>query len=216
MNIRTTSFSLIIAASLGVAFSQTAKADDASTSATPGGMRFTFEPNIVKPSHAAAPRYVAPAINGPHAGAVPKNILGLDPTFVAKAPPPPVSRPMPAMPVPSVQATLQKPGLPDALQSIFGRPAPAAPALIAKGAEPLSPPQGATGKPASGPAMHVSKDGHAKLIHASKPRPLVAHSDRPIATYPGGYVPIQHLPGVGGQNGAAISLTGVVVGRHHH
>ncbi len=220
MNIRTTTLSLIIAASLGIAYTQTAKADsglhdDASASAATG-MRFGFAPNLV--GSASSRRAVSPLSFGPHAGAVPHASSLIDPTFVVKTPPPPLAKPMPAMPVPSVQATVvQKPAqLPDAMKSIFGQTAPAAPPLIAKGAEPLTPPQGA-GKP--GANTSASKGVAGKIIHRSKPRGIGAPGARPlpvIAGYPSGYTPTPHLPGVGtgGQTVTDTTLRGTIL-RHH-
>jgi len=109
--------------------------------------------------------------------------------------------------------------VPDVLQSIFGHPAPPAPpALIANGADPLTPPQGATAKPGQGPATHASKNtsikwsAHKPVARVASARPLT-----PVAGYQSGYTPIPTMPsaGIGSQSGATADVNGRVLNRHH-
>ena len=98
MNIRLTTFSLIVAATCGIAFNQAAKADEEDVKHLPS-MRFDFGGNTyaldhVQPRHHYVGTYTPSSV---HQGAAPKNLLGLDPSFVSK----PAPLPKPVAPAPA-------------------------------------------------------------------------------------------------------------------
>ena len=216
MNIRITTFSLLVAATCGLAFNQAAKADEEDVKHLPS-MRFDFGGNQYALDH-VAPRHHYVSTFTPssvHSGAAPKNLLGLDPSFVSKPAPLPKALP----PAPAPQATVAaKPILPSAFSSLFGHPT--AP-LVAQGPGALPPvAAGIPAAPAKAlghhPSVHVSTNGTAKLIHAARPTGMSARPVPSIASYAPnqGYQAGSVLPGYSNAGGmtASSAVSGSVIG----
>jgi hypothetical protein len=173
MNIRITtfSFSLIIAATCGIAFNQAANAGEEDVRSGPS-MRFDFGSNnyrldSVSPRRHTVGTYIPSSVKS---GAAPKNLLGLDPNFVK-----PVPAPAPA-PAPVAQPTVAaKPILPSAFTSLFGHPT--APLVAqAPGTLPATTPAASAPKAGHLPSSHYSanKGVHAVLVKKPAANPMVA------------------------------------------
>jgi len=171
------------------------------------GARFAFEPNVYgtekfKRRHA----YVGPQ-HAVHRGAVPSNMLGIDPTFVAKAPPPaPIPQVLPVMTAATPRILpSQLPRVTGQFQESFGKPAQPK-ALVANQAPAMSVPKQLSAPPAQqasksvaarlGPRTHhnATRSVNAKL--ARRPAPSAASATPKIASYgnnkfysPGGHTP---------------------------
>jgi hypothetical protein len=216
MNLRITTYSLIVAATCGIAFNQAAKADEQDVRTLPS-MRFEFQNNNYALDHTTPRRhYVGTTGGNPvssvHSGSAPKNLLGLDPSFVSKP------APLPVAPPPVVRPTVAaKQILPSnsPFSSIFQHPQTP---LVAQAPGALPPISPAAATPAhAGPAISANKGVHAKLIGRNHPAAAVAKSAPPIANYGEKfYSPVAVIPGYsnGGQ-GADSSVHGTVIKRHH-
>lgn len=225
MNIKIATYSLIVAATCGLAFNSVARADEDENDGRPkpGNMRFVFEGQMIRGDHIGHRRYAAaPTPSSVHSGVAPKNLLGLDPSFVSKP------APLPVAPVaqPQVAAKIM-PSNPFA--SVFGRPSTPA-ALVASAPQALPALQapaakfGApnTPKPTQAPAVSATTNTHIawKQPHHARPTALAAAPARtaPVAAYaPGvGYSAGDVHPGYGnGGTYVNTALNGAIIGRHH-
>jgi hypothetical protein len=148
MNIKALTLSIISVAA-AVAASAPAQAQEAEQRRP--SARWDFAPNVWKKETIPMPRgYNAPAPAAVRAGAVPsRNVLGLDPTYLAKAP-----APMPAPLVrntTSVAAVPIKPSSPlEAFQKAFGKPISAAPTPMIASAPQSLPPIPVAASPSAG------------------------------------------------------------------
>jgi hypothetical protein len=217
MNIRITTFSLIVAASCGIAFNQAAQAEEQEVGHAPS-MRFDFGPNTfaldrVQSRHHYVGSFTPSSVKS---GAAPKNLLGLDPSFVKPVPPPPAPVQAPA-PVATVAA---KPIMPSIFNSLFGHPNSTPLVASNQGALPIATPAQAARPAGHLPQHHVTTNGTATLLHAAPARPRVATAAP--ATYSNldkFYGQGNHLPKLGGSNsGGAVtsaSVNGTIIPKPH-
>lgn len=211
MNIKALTLSIISVAA-AVAASAPAQAQEAEQRRP--SARWDFAPNVWKKETIPMPRgYNAPAPAAVRAGAVPsRNVLGLDPTYLAKPP-----APMPAPLVrntTSVAAVPIKPSSPlEAFQKAFGKPISAAPTPMIASAPQSLPPIPVAAAPSAGKyvsarpihrSLSRSTNGTAKLLTAQhRPAPVPA-----VANYGSlGFTPGPMVPSSGSSgNGATTSV----------
>jgi hypothetical protein len=220
MNIRITTFSVLFAATCAISFNTAAQAgEDEESRVKPGGMRFDFGGNQYALDHVAPRHHYISTIPAPvnvHSGSAPKNLLGLDPGFLAKPAPLPVAPVAVAQPTVSAKpiiannnpfsAVFGHPTNPSALNAPianagqFGKPAAAAPPIVAQL-----------------PQTHSARGVHGTVVHAPRPRAAAARPSAPIATYgPGGaYSPGNVLAGYGGGASVTTTLQGSVISHKH-
>lgn len=165
MNIKALTLSIISVAA-AVAASAPAQAQEAEPRRP--SARWDYAPNVWRKETIPMPRgYNAAPQTAVRSGAVPsRNVLGLDPTYLAKAP-----APMPAPLVRNTQAVsavpINKPSAPlEAFKAAFGKPISAAPPMVA------ALPQGMSAAPAS-TMPSAAKSVSAHLRPRSTP---VSHS----------------------------------------
>lgn len=219
MKTRITTFSLIIAATCAIGFNQAAKAEDEDVRHV-SSMRFDFGSNTYaldrpSPRHHYISATPATPASSVHSGAAPKNLLGLDPSFVSKPAPLPTARP--AIPVAQPVVTA-KAILPSPFASLFNHPT--AP-LVAQGPGALPPVSAA--QPAHAghlPATQATKGVSGRVLrpHHQAPVAAVAHQ-APAATYGGQfYTPTTVTPGYDSNGGSHVdtSLKGVIIGHKKH
>lgn len=224
MNIKALTLSIISVAA-AVAASTPAQAQEAGEAPRPNA-RWSFAPNVWKKETIQMPRgYNAPApMAAVRSGAVPgKSMLGLDPSYLAKAP-----APMPAPLVRVNQAVsavpiAAKPASPlEAFQKAFGKPVSATPAALVASA-----PQAMSAVPAS-TSPSASRQVSAHRIPTRRPSANTGVSGRlltpqhraaavpAIANYgslgftPGGFTPTAGSSG----NGATTSVRATLWNRH--
>ena len=217
MNIRITTFSVLFAATCAIAFNTAARADDEEARVKPGSLRFDFGSNKYALDHVESRHHYMSTSPGPgsvHSGAAPKNLLGLDPGFLAKPAPLPVAAPAPvaqqnvaARPILATNSpfnTLFKnPAAltaPTANAGQFGKPATAAPPIVASRL----------------PQTRSTNGVHGVIVHAARPKAAVARAATPIANYGNNwFTPAQALPGYtnGGGSSVTTDLSGSVI-RH--
>jgi hypothetical protein len=220
MNIRITTFSVLFAATCALTFNTAARADDEEARVKPGSLRFDFGSNSYALDH-VAPRHhymsTSPAQGSVHSGAAPKNLLGLDPGFLAKPAPLPVAAPAPV----AQQNVSAKPILAtnSPFNTLFKNPAASAlTAPVANAGQFGKPAAGAIPKIASAVPPRIDRGVHGTVIRAAHPRAAVARTATPIANYGNSYYnPAQALPGYtnGGGSSVTTDLSGSVI-RHKH
>lgn len=177
------------------------------------GARFSFAPNIYKTESSRIPKgYSAPdPVHNVRAGAVPSsNLLGVDPSMLAKpAPPPPVMAAQPAMPMVSAQASVPRAAA--SFNPMFGKPMVAqlpAPVPQQAVAMPITP-KPATAAPVAPAAkrhFNANKSVAARLVKPTY-RPVTPRTASPaVASYGNGfgYVPGAFLPSSGVSSSAEV------------
>ncbi|HEY9760364.1 MAG TPA: hypothetical protein V6C97_34720 [Oculatellaceae cyanobacterium] len=212
MNIRITTYSLIVAASCGIAFNQAASAGEEDVRNVPS-MRFDFGPNTyaldrVQSRHHSVGTFTPSSVKS---GVAPKNLLGLDPSFVKPVPPPPA-------PTPIAQPTVAaKPIFPAMFNSLFGKPTNTPLVASAPGALPVTAPAQAARPAGHLPQHHVTTSGTAKILHAAKPTALAA-APASYSNLDKFYKQGSVVPGYGGSssgNGVvSTSLNGSIIPKH--
>jgi hypothetical protein len=219
MNIRITTFSVLFAATCAISFNTAAHADEEQEARVkPGSLRFDFGANTYALDHVQSRHHYMSTSPGPgsvHSGAAPKNLLGLDPSFLAKPTPMPVAQ-APVIAQPTVSA---KPIIANnsPFSALFKNPAPSAlTAPVANAGQFGKPTPAAIPKIASLPQTHVDRGVHGTVIHASHPRAAVARGAAPIANYGNSfYSPGQVLPTVSSGSGSTTSadVSGSIIHR---
>lgn len=190
MNIRITTFSLLVAATCAIGLNTAAQAGEEDARSAPD-MRFHFEANEYALDHVKRhPHYTStgPGPGSVHSGTAPKNLLGLDPGFLAKP------APLPVAPAPVAQPTVSaKPIIANnsPFSSLFGNPQPQA--LTAPPAGKFGSPAVAAAKPpivASAPRTFHNQGVNGKLLSRlphHTPTAAAARPMSPIASYGGQY-----------------------------
>lgn len=195
---------------------QSASAQEANTR----GARFNFAPNIYRTEASRVPKgYNAEPVHNVRAGSVPSsNLLGLDPSILAKpAPLPPVVAAHPAMPMVSAQAFVPKANA--NFNPMFGKP------MVAQLPAPV--PQQAVALPiqmkpvaaASAPTAkrHVATTALSGRLLKPKYRQVRPASAAPgVASYGNnfGYTPGAYLPSSG--MSTQTDVHGVIVKQKRH
>ncbi|HEY9716801.1 MAG TPA: hypothetical protein V6C69_05010 [Trichormus sp.] len=208
--------------------------------------RFEFAPNVYAGEQPNKPRH-SYQVQAPYVpqGAVPKNMLGIDPGFISKAPPPPVRQIVVPRIAPIAQTSTQAtPSFTSAVPKSVPQPLPLPPAFQARFGNPISTPpvvamqpKAPTGltapaksdaaKPSSKPAAHriaYSSNFLHGTIHPHVQTGQSANANRlpTVATYAPnvGYRSGQLLPSVGnnGGSGASATVAGTLLSqqRRHH
>lgn len=224
MNIKALTLSIISVAA-AVAASTPAQAQEAGEAPRPNA-RWSFAPNVWKKETIQMPRgYNAPApMAAVRSGAVPgKSMLGLDPSYLAKAP-----APMPAPLVRVNQAVSAvpiavKPASPlEAFQKAFGKPVSATPAaLVASAPQAMSAVPASTSPSASRqvsahriPSVRHSSNLNGKVLTPQHRTGLAARPAAPIQSYGSSFFsPVPFNPASAG-SGSSTSAT--VSGRIYH
>lgn len=210
MNIRITTYSLIVAVGCGIAFNQVAKAEEQDVRNVPS-MRFDFGSNTyaldrVQSRHHSIGTFTPSSVKS---GAVPKNMLGLDPGFVKAAPPPPAPVAQPVV--------AAKPIFPAPFSSLFGRPTNTPLVASAPGVLPVATPAQAARPAGHLPSRRVTTSLTPKLIHAAKPTALAA-APASYSNLDKFYKQGSVVPGYGGSssgNGVvSTSLNGSIIPKH--
>jgi hypothetical protein len=152
-----------------------------------------------------------------HSGAAPKNLLGLDPGFLAKPAPLPVAPPPVAVAQPTVTVSA-KPIIANnsPFSSLFNHPAPALSAPAANAGQFGHPAPAAQPKIAYLPQTHPRTGVNARIIHAARPTAAAARTGTPIASYGNQFFTSgAALPGYNASGGANVTtdLKGSVI-RH--
>jgi hypothetical protein len=223
MNIRITTFSLLVAATCAIGLNTAAQADEQDVRSLPSN-RFDFGSNTYALDHVQSRHHYISTSPGPgnvHSGAAPKNLLGLDPGFLAKPAPPPVAQAPVAQPTVSAKPIIANNS---PFSSLFGNPQPQA--LTAPPAGKFGSPAAAAAKPAlvaSAPRTFHNQGVNGKLLthfpHHT-PTAAAARPMAPIASYEGGkyYSPGQVNAGYSNGGGATVTtdLAGSIIGRKHH
>jgi hypothetical protein len=220
MNIRITTFSVLFAATCALSFHTAAQAGEEEEGRVhPGSMRFDFQSHTYALDHVESRHHYMSTSPGPgsvHSGAAPKNLLGLDPGFLAKPAPLPVAPPPVAVAQPTVSA---KPIIANSspFSSLFNHPAQALSAPAANAGQFGHPAAAAKPQIASLPQTHARTGVNGRIIHAARPTAAIARSATPIASYNNSqfYIPGAHLPGYNAGGGANVTtdLVGSVI-RH--
>lgn len=196
---------------------QTASAQEAR------GARFNFAPNVYRTEQSRLPKgYGAEPMHNVRAGAVPSsNLLGVDPSMLAKpAPPPPVIAAHPAMT--SVTPAMFIPKTNAGFNPMFGKPQVAqlpAPVPQQAVAIPMQM-KPATAAPAqAAPRRHVNTGVAGRLLTPPRRRNIAPTTASPaVASYGKnfGYVPGAYLPSSGGSGGATTDVTGRLLTKTKH
>jgi hypothetical protein len=211
---------ITLAAIIGITTMQTASAQESR------GARFNFEPNKWRGASPKAKEAFEPMHNV-QAGSVPtSDILGVDPTMLAK--PQPQAQPQPIqMPIVITKVTPQimapKTTAKTNFNPAFGKPtlaqlpAPIVPQQAV--AQPIAPIQPAAAQPAQAAKPIVRTAVQAHLLRTAS-RPIKPATAAPaIASYPTnfGYVPGQMLAHNASvhTNKIATSVNGVLLSNHH-
>lgn len=202
MNIKALTLSIISVAA-AVAASSPAQAQEAGEQRRPSA-RWDFAPNVWKKETIPMPRgYNAPApaaVAAVRSGSVPgKSMLGLDPTYLAKAPAPlsaplvRVNQAVSAVPIAKSNSPLE------AFKAAFGKPISVAPTMVAAAPQALSATPASTlpsaGRSVSARPLHRplsrSTAGTAKLLtpqHRAAAAPAIANYGS-LGFTPGAYTP---------------------------
>jgi hypothetical protein len=210
------------------------------------GARFDFAPNTWSADKPNKPHSYYSQPQGPFvpAGAVPHNALGFDPSFISKAPPPPVRQIVVPRIAPIAQTSTQAtPSFTSAVPKSVPQPLPLPPAFQARFGNPISTPpvvamqpKAPTGltapaksdaaKPSSKPAAHHISSGnslHGHIVpHVQTGQSATANRLPSVATYAPnvGYTPGVNLPHISssGGSGSSTSLQGTLLTpqRRHH
>jgi len=205
------------------------------------GARFDFAPNTWSADKPNKPHsyYTSSAPFVP-AGAVPHNMLGMDPGFISKPAPPPVRQIVVPRIAPIAQTSTQATPsftsavpksipqslpLPPAFQARFGNPISTPPVVAMQPKAPTgltAPAKSDAAKPSSKPAAHHYSSGnslHGHIVpHVQTGQSATANRLPQVATYAPnvGYRSGQLLPSIGnnGGSGSSTSLSGKLI-RHH-
>jgi hypothetical protein len=224
MNIKALTLSIISVAA-AVAASQPAQADEEAR--RPPSARWEYAPNTWRKETAPSHRWEtsAPAV-AVRSGAVPsKNMLGVDPSFLAKAPPPPPRFVAPPMQVARQQVSAVpiavKPTTPmEAFSKAFGRPVSATPVAPMMAALPQSLPAAPTPIAASRPAVHHVPRTSSSLNGKVLPQPhrygqtAPAARALPIASYGNNYFAPAFTPTAGSGNSTSTAVKATIIPRH--
>jgi hypothetical protein len=170
MNIRITTFSVLFAATCAISFNTAAQAgEDEEARVKPGSLRFDFGSNNYRLDHVESRHHymsTSPAPSSVHSGAAPKNLLGLDPGFLAKPAPMPVVQAQIAQPTVSAKPILANNS---PFNALFKNPAPSAlTAPVANAGQFGRPAAMAPPTIASLPQTHVGKGVHGVITHAAR------------------------------------------------
>lgn len=182
------------------------------------GARFNFAPNVWKSESVRMPKgYGNPdVVHAVRPGSVPSNLLGVDPSMLAKPAPPPVVAAAPVMT--SVTPNMFVPKTNSAWNPMFGKPQAAqlpAPVPQQAVAMPMTTqPMKAKSAPAGRPRVNTAVAG--RLMRPAHRSISPASASPAVASYPTnfGYSPGPLLPSTGGMNSSA-TVKGVIVGRKH-
>jgi hypothetical protein len=222
MNIRITTFSVLFAATCALSFNTAAQAgEDEEGRVHSGSMRFTFDNNTYPLDHVQSRHHYMSTSPGPgsvHSGAAPKNLLGLDPGFLAKPAPLPVAPPPVAVAQPTVSA---KPIIANSspFSALFNHPSPALSAPAANAGQ-FGHPAAAKPQIASLPPQTHPRTAVAGRVLRPHPTAAAARTGgTPIASYNNQfYIPGAALPGYGAGGGGNVTTTnlqGSVIGHKH-
>jgi hypothetical protein len=226
---------------LSLAITATAALASAASAQESRGMRFNYAPNIYRQEQPNAPKDLnLAAPSNVHDGAVPHNVLGVDPTFLAKPAPPaptparyvPVApiaqkmtnasprfgQPVTANPVP---APLAANPIPAAFRAAFGNPLTVNPVVASLPHQPATTAQHAPVKSNAAPSsnhFHHANNVSGKIFKPTLPAGKAAGPAQglpPIASYGNqGYTPGALMPHVGsGSASASADVSGRLM--HH-
>ncbi len=216
MNIKALTLSIISVAA-AVAASSPAQAQEAEQRRP--SARWDFAPNVWKKETLPMPRgYNAPAPVAVRSGAVPgKSMLGLDPSYLAKAPPAPAPMPAPLVRVNQAVSAVPiavKPASPlEAFQKAFGKPVSAAPVMVAAAPQGMSATPAAVGPSTRSvaarriPSRSANSNLNGRLLTPQRHTGLAARPAAPIASYGSSFFsPVPFNPASAG-SGSSTSAT---------
>ncbi len=221
MNIKALTLSIISVAA-AVAASSPAQAQEAEQRRP--SARWDFAPNVWKKETLPMPRgYNAPAPVAVRSGAVPgKSMLGLDPSYLAKAPPAPAPMPAPLVRVNQAVSAVPiavKPASPlEAFQKAFGKPVSAAPVMVAAAPQALSAP-GPSALPSAGRQVSARRiPSHRPSVSTNTAIKMLPKRSAPaaIANYGSlGFTPGAYTPTAGSSgSGATTSVRATLWNKH--
>lgn len=205
-----------------VAISAIASSMQSASAQEARGARFNFAPNVYRVEQSRVPKdYGAEPAHNVRAGAVPNsNLLGVDPSMLAKpAPPPPVVAARPAMT--SVTPAMFVPKTNSAFNPMFGKPQVAqlpAPVPQQAVAMPMQM-KPATAAPAqAAPRRHVNTAVAGRLMKPVRRNIAPTTATPAVASYGKnfGYVPGAYLPSSSGGASTSTIVHGVIVNQKRH
>lgn len=209
---------LSILASL-IAFATIASTMQAASAQESRGARFNFAPNVWRSESVRLPKgYAAPdPVHNVRAGAVPSNLLGVDPSMLAKPAPPPIIAAHPAVPMVSSQVNIPRANA--TFNPMFGKPQVAQlPAPVPQQAVAMPMPRTtapAKAAPAGKPRYAARPSVSGRLLTPVKRNVTPQTATPAVASYREGfgYSPGLLLPSNSGGSGANTTVTGKLI-RH--
>jgi hypothetical protein len=206
-----------------VAFATIASTMQAASAQESRGARFNFAPNVWKSESVRLPKgYGGPEpMHNVRPGAVPSNLLGVDPSMLAKPAPPPIVAVQPAMPMVSAQMSVPRANA--SFNPIFGKPQVAPmPATVPQQAVAMpmtTKPVVAKAAPAARRQVATGVQGVLRKPPSGRPTNITPMSGTPaVASYKEGfgYSPGLLLPSnSSGGSRTTTAVSGVIVGKKH-